>query len=410
MPKPVKLTDKFVASLPNAATGKRDFHVDALVPAFGVRVTDKGVKSWSIYRRWPPYNKPAHLKIGDVAKVSLADARTKARKWIELAEKGKDPKQVERDAILEEQKKRAFLFGDVAEQWLASPGVKDQRKLDEVQRDVRREFISVWAKRPITSITEAEISKLISSKAAHAPSQARNQLGYVKRLFKWARNSLRYGLDVSPAERLMSKDLCGKKKKRKHTLNDAELRVYWQAALAMPYPYGKIFAMLALTGQRENEVGAARWREFDMRARIWSIPPERMKMDEPHEVPICDDLMALLGSLTKFNKGDCLFSFNNGKSSVNGWGKAKHELDDKMAEIAPDAEIRHFVIHDIRRTARTAFAKLKIPSRVAEAMIAHAAKGEEATYNQHAYVDEKREGFALWESALRKIVAGPPTG
>jgi integrase len=393
------LTDKFITSLQPADKGKRDWYPDQLVLTFGLRITDRGAKSWSICRRWPPLNQPAHLKIGAVDKLSLAGARDKARKWIELAERNIDPRQVERDAVLEIQRKAEHQFGTVAEDWLASPEVTGQRKRDEVERDVRREFIPLWGKRPITSITEAEIAKLIRAKAARSPAQARNELGYIKRLFLWALDQHVYGLDTSPADRLRANRICGKKVKRKRVLNDAELRTFWHAALATPYPYGPLFQMLALTGQREGEVGGARWREFDMAKRIWVIPASRMKMNVSHVVPVCDDLMALLNTLPKFNSGDCLFSFNNGKSAVNGYGKAKNELDALMGD-----SVEHFVIHDVRRTVRTDLSALPIANNVREAMIAHAAPGMSQVYDHYLYTDEKRAGFALWEKALRKIV------
>ena len=58
------------------------------------------------------------------------------------------------------------------------------------------------------------------------------------------------------------------------------------AAAATRYPYGPLFRMLALTGQRKSEVAEARWQEFDLDKRLWTIPPERMKMDAPHVLPL----------------------------------------------------------------------------------------------------------------------------
>jgi integrase len=40
--------------------------------------------------------------------------------------------------------------------------------------------------------------------------------------------------------------------------------------------------MLALTGQRRNEVAGARWSEIDLKEKLWTIPAERMKAGAAH--------------------------------------------------------------------------------------------------------------------------------
>jgi integrase len=140
-------------------------------------------------------------------------------------------------------------------------------------------------------------------------------------------------------------------------LDDSELRALWQATERMGYSYGPLFRMLVLTGQRKSEVAEARWSEFDLDKRLWIIPAERMKAEAPHVVPLSDDVVALLKSLPRFNKGDQLFSSTFGQTPVNGFSKAKVNLDKAMLaelrKVDVKAQLDPFVIHDIRRTMRT---------------------------------------------------------
>ena len=69
----------------------------------------------------------------------------------------------------------------------------------------------------------------------------------------------------------------------------------------MGYPYGPLFQMLALTGQRKSEVAEARWSEFDLDKKLWEIPAERMKADAGHAVPLSDEAMKVLQSLPRFH-------------------------------------------------------------------------------------------------------------
>ena len=75
----------------------------------------------------------------------------------------------------------------------------------------------------------------------------------------------------------------------------------------MPYPYGPMYQMLLLTGQRRGEVAGARWSEFDLAAKTWTVPPERFKSNSVHVVPLTDDVLALLATLPRWPNCDALF-------------------------------------------------------------------------------------------------------
>lgn len=50
----------------------------------------------------------------------------------------------------------------------------------------------------------------------------------------------------------------------------------------------------ALTGCRSGEVRGAKWGEFDLDARTWTIPADRMKAKREHVVPLSDQAVALV--------------------------------------------------------------------------------------------------------------------
>jgi integrase len=65
-------------------------------------------------------------------------------------------------------------------------------------------------------------------------------------------------------------------------------------------------------------------------------------------------------------------------------------------------------LHDLRRTVRTRLSQLRVSTEVAELVIGHALKGLHAVYNQHDFLDERREALELWAARLRSIVTPPP--
>jgi hypothetical protein len=86
------LTDRFINSRKNASPGRRDDYPDVIVPGLGLRVTDRGHKSFVLVTRYP--SNPAHptrRALGEVGAISLEQARQKARGWLELIGRGIDP-------------------------------------------------------------------------------------------------------------------------------------------------------------------------------------------------------------------------------------------------------------------------------------------------------------------------------
>jgi integrase len=252
-----------------------------------------------------------------------------------------------------------------------------------------------------------------------APYQAHNLLTTARRMFSWAIDQHVYGLEASPCDRLRPKAIVGKRLPRKRILDNDELRAFWRATARLDYPYGPLFRMLALAGQRKSEVAEARWSEFDLTRKLWTIPAARMKADAAHIVPLTDDVLAILKSLPRFKRGDHVFSTTFGEKPVNGFSKAKDRLDRRMlrswraiararGEDRRKAEIEPFVIHDIRRTMRTGLSALPVLDLVRELVIAHTKPGLHKVYDQFAYLDEKRAALAAWEARLRSIVAPPP--
>ena len=145
MPTPMALvlTPKFIASLKPAAPGQRAEYWDAIVPSFGVRVTERGTKTFIVYRRWPGSRAPARRSVGDAKHLSLAEARGLARAMIDLAEQGIDPAEQQRQEKIAEQRRKQSTFKAVVEAWLASDEVKKTRTADKVAREMRGEFLSL---------------------------------------------------------------------------------------------------------------------------------------------------------------------------------------------------------------------------------------------------------------------------
>jgi integrase len=398
------LTDRFINSRKNASPGRRDDYSDAIVPGLALRVTDRGHKSFVLVTRYPsnPVH-PTRRALGEVGAITLEQARQKARGWLELIGRGIDPRVEEARQRADAQRRQLNSFAAVAGEFLErhASGLK---KSAEAKRIIEAEFVKRWGPRPITDIMPEEVATAIRAIVKRgAPYQAHNAFGYLRRLFNWAIGTHQFGIHASPVERLSPKDLIGKREARERTLSDDELRAVWDAAGAMGYPYGHVFRLLILTGQREREVADMHWSEVDIEKALWTIPPERMKGGRAHEVPLAPGALALLWGLPRFTGGEFVFTTTGRVKPVNGFSKAKARMD-KLTGVAG------WVIHDLRRTMRTHLSALPVQDLVRELVIAHAKPGLHRVYDQHAYQDEKRRCLELWEARLLRTVDPPPEG
>ncbi|WP_159080025.1 site-specific integrase [Methyloceanibacter sp. wino2] len=398
-----KFSDTFLRSLQSAPTGLRVEFMDTVVPGFGVRLTDKGRKTFILLARYPGSNNPTRRKLGEYPSLSLEKARKKARDWIDLIKDGKDPRNEEEAQRRAEQRKRDDRFEGVVEAYV-SRVLPSQRRGDIVAREMRREFCGRWTGRPISSIERRDVIEAISEVVERgATYQAHNLFGHLRSFFNWCIEAGDYGLEHSPCDRIRPNKLIGERKSRQRVLTDAELRAFWIATGEIGYPFGPLYRLLLLTGARKSEIGEARERELDRVKKALVIPPERFKSDATHIVPLTDEAMKVIDGLPVFEKPNFLFSTSFGVRPVSGFANAKERLDRLMAaELGRPLD--PWRNHDLRRTMRTQLAALRVSDTIAEMVIGHGRRGLQRVYDQHSYEREMREALELWADRLHEIV------
>jgi integrase len=393
------LTDRLLRSLlrPKAkpiAVG------DLEVRTLEVRASKQGVVSFSVLKRPPGARKLARFPVGSYPLTSLAEARRRAREILREIQDGVDPRarKAEQERIAAAVK--ASTFGAVAESFI-SRHVATKRTAHAIERLIRRELIPRWGERPIASIVRADVISLIDAIVDRGhPEAARLVLAYVRRLFGWA--VARYDLQHAPTDHLSAKDLVGVKKPRQRVLSDREIALIWRATEGSEAAYYGPFArLLLLTGVRRTELGRATWAEFDLDAALWTIPPGRMKADEPHLVPLVPTAVEILRSLLQHK-------LPRGKDYVVGgaihYGRAKRQLDARITQMNGGKPIPHWTWHDARRTLRTNLSRLGTAPHVAELCIGHRQQGLHRIYDLHKFDAEKRHAFNAWAAHVLRIV------
>jgi integrase len=141
-----------------------------------------------------------------------------------------------------------------------------------------------------------------------------------------------------------------------------------------------------LTAARPGEIVGARWDEFDLDAKLWTIPAPRMKANREHRVPLSEPAVTLLSALPK--KGEFVFAGAKPKTSLS-----------IAAPLELVKELRAgYVPHGFRSTFRDwAADRTSFPRDVAEAALAHTLKDKaEAAYRRSDLFDKRRKLMSEW--------------
>ena len=406
---------------------------DAVVPGFMLRVRPSGAKSFALLARFPGSSNPTRRTIAKVGELKggLTEARTKARAWLELLARGIDPAgEVERERR-EQNRKRKETIAALAEAYLVQHVREKLRSAYRIEQSIRDVLVPLFGHRPIAELTHQEVSTALreiemlgtdhglvklgarkallrpTRKPSPSPQQGRGLFIQLDCLLQWAADTGDFGIAVSPLKRVKKAKRFGPAPKRDRILDDAEIGAVWRASGNLRTPFRQFYRLLFLTGLRLAEVLEADWREFDLKARKWTIPAARMKgkngSAQKHTVPLTSHMLDVLNELARGQRGPFVFSVNGGQSPINR-GKLKLMLDEAMAADlrVPDSQLPQFTNHDLRRTLSSHGGDIGIEPIVIEKMLAHTLPGAAGIYNRNQYLDQRREGHEKWGAFLLK--------
>jgi integrase len=157
-----------------------------------------------------------------------------------------------------------------------------------------------------------------------------------------------------------------------------------------------------LRSVRDGEVIGARWEEFDLEAKIWTVPADRMKAGREHRVPLSSRALAIVQRLAKAKRGPFVFPGQDGKQPLSNMA-----LEAAMRRM----EVKPYTVHGFRSSFRDwAGETTSFPRELAEAALAHTVGDKvERAYRRGDALERRRELMEAWASFLspdteRKIV------
>jgi integrase len=369
-----------------------------------VEISPTGGRWWRFKYRFG--GKEKRLSFGVYPEVSLKEAREKLDDARKHLEGGRDPGALRKATELSATDETAFTFEAIAREWFAL----NSRKWAPSHGDriIRRLELNIFPWLGTRAIREIKASELLTTlrriEGRGAHETAHRALQNCARVF-------RYAVVTDRVERDIARDLAGALAPvvERHHASITDPRGVGALLRAIKGYQGSVVTKCALclaplVFVRPGELRKAEWAEFDFDESEWRIPAARMKMKEPHLVPLSRQSIAILEELRPLTgSGRLLFPGEIDKSrsmSDNTILSALRRLGYATTEMTG---------HGFRSMASTLLNEQGWNADAIERQLAHAERNAiRAAYNYADYLPERRKMMQQWADYLDRLALAAP--
>jgi len=414
-------TDAFIRNL-NTTKSMEDFREKA-GENFGVRVYPTGTKVFFLVFTFD--GRQHYLNLGKFPTCSLAEARKRVREAKGKLDRGINP--VTEKELSEAARRRTPTVAELAKEYMEKHALPNKKDWKKDQICLKNDILPAWGNRKASDIKKRDVILLLESVVDRgSPGQSNNVLGVARKMYNFAIE--RDLLETSP---FIGVKALGPKVARTRYLSEAEIKAFWSAldVCGMTDEMKRALKLILVTAQRPGEVIGMHRKELN--GHWWMIPADRAKNGREHRVYLTDLALELIGdkdgyifesprdlridatltvkkavdtnalahALRRNCPGECCFDLDCCQNEE--CKKDKRPCDEKNK-----LGVAFFRPHDLRRTANTHLARIKVQLEVREAILNHAKRELDAVYNLHDYQDEKQLAMEKWEREFYRIVSG----
>ena len=359
-----------------------------------LEVTPAGGKNWRFRYRFN--GKAGVLSPGKYPAVSLAEARERAAEARRLLADGINPGEAKKEAKLAAQVASASAFEVIAIEW-------HEKQLPRWTAGHAARIMDSLVKDVFPYLGRINVAELTAPKilACVQKVEKRGAVETAGRVLQRINAVLRYAIQTGRTDRNPANDVVGaltaQKVQHMPALPRTELPEFYRrlAAANLYQPTRIAMHLLVLTFVRPGELRAARWDEFDIERAEWRIPAERMKMRQPHIVPLSRQALALLATLQPLTgRGALLFPAMTDHAKP----MSENTLSYAMGRMGYQGVATP---HGFRALASTTLNEEGFDPDVIERQLAHAERNKvRAAYHRAEYLDERRKMMQWWADFL----------
>jgi integrase len=371
-------------------------------------VTPTGGKLWNMKYRFN--GKESRLSFGAYPAVTLADARQRREEARSLLVNGVDPGKAKKAQRAAQDELTANTFATIAREWHLHMQGNNEWTAEHAKTIMNRLESDVFpwiGSKTITEVTAKEIKAILDRiRSRGVIETARRALTIMGQVYRYAIKTDRAMYDISAGFRGYLPSI-GKTRKHMAAVTDPkELAPLLRAIDA--YQGGFIaqcaLKLLPLLFVRPGELRHMEWSEIDFEAAEWNIPGHKMKMKNPHLVPLSRQALAILEEIKPLTSHTSKYVFPSVRS-----------YDRCMSDNTINASFRRMGFdgdtitgHGFRATARTILDEvLNFPADIIEHQLAHAVRDPNGrAYNRTTKLPQRRNMMQTWADYLDGLKAG----
>ena len=278
-----------------------------------LEVQESGSRSWIL--RTTVRGRRKEIGLGGLSTKSLSGARQEAADLRSRAKKGEDILERRR---LDKRIVPTFKEAAVTVHKAIAKTFRSEQHAQKWLRSLEQYVFPAFGSKAVDAIGPADVLRAIAPIWTTIPDTARRTLRRVKVIFDYCQASGYRNVMMGNLAIPLPNPCDGIKTALPNNRTTEKHRV------ALPYPKLPAFIealrktgsaisvrlaleFLILTCSRTSEVLHARWEEIDLEGKVWAVPAERMKMKEPHKVPLSFRAVEILELAKQFSDGDLIF-------------------------------------------------------------------------------------------------------
>lgn len=331
--------------------------------------------------------------------MKLADARDKMGDCRKLVRQGLDPRN--RDKVTGEASTPTFR--DCAEQFIN--GKKSEwsnaKHCDQWTATLKTYAEPVIGHLPVDHVDLDHMLAILTPIWQDKTETAMRVRGRIERVLSWAivkgyRRPPNPALWRGNLDMVLPKPSKVKQSSHYAALPYDELPAFWQALTANTSVSGLALQLAILTTARTVEVIGALWPEFDLSAKVWTVPAARMKAKREHRVPLTQIALDLLEAIPRIDGSEYVFPGLRGNPHISNMAM--------LYFLKRDLQRPDLTVHGFRSTFKDwAMELTTFPGDLSEAQLAHTIKNKaQAAYKRGDKLERRRELLTAWAAHLRK--------
>lgn len=366
-------------------------------------VNPRGSKLWRIKYRIDGVERK--LSLGAYPEITLAEARAArdaARRQLAHAI---DPNVAKRQARIEASIRASNSFASVAEELIEK---KAREGLVEPTLEKMRWFVKLmgadFGKRPVTDITPQELLHELQKHERRGRLETANLLrAFASRVFRFAVATARAERD--PAQLLIGALTTPRVKHFAAIIDPNEFGALLRAIEDYQGDPAVMYA-LKLTPhvfQRPGELRQMEWAEVNFDKAVWTIPVTKMKMRQPHSVPLSRQALAILQAMRSLS-GSGRYVFPSIRTRARPI--SENTINAALRRMGYSKE--QMTAHGFRTSASSLLNESgKWNPDAIERALAHMVAGSvRRIYNQSAYWAERVEMAQWWSDYMDELRKG----